>query len=250
MVPESRLRGGDSAVSDPIRVLIVDDDVLVCNTLASYVNRAQGLMLIGTCREGAQAVELLTRSKADVVLMDVRMQGMDGISATKALRQLGVPVKIIVLTTFDEDRMMLAALSAGANGFMLKDSKPESLIEAIHLAHSGGNVISSRPAARLAERYLPASSLSPIAEDGAHGLSPREIAVVRELCRAATNAEIAERLSIAENTVKTYLSTIMDKLNCSSRLKVVIRAFELGLAEPPPRAVPASDPSPPSTPPT
>lgn len=242
-MPDSRGRDSNASTSDLIRVLIVDDDVLVCNTLASYVNRAQGLMLVGTCRDGAQAVDLLTRSRVDVVLMDVRMQGMDGISATRALRQLGVPVKIIVLTTFDEDRTMLAALSAGANGFMLKDSKPESLVEAIHLAHSGGNVISSRPAARLAERYLPAASLSPVPEDGAHGLSPREIAVVRELCRAATNAEIAERLSIAENTVKTYLSTIMDKLNCSSRLKVVIRAFELGLAEPPPRAVPASDSS-------
>ena len=221
--------------SDPIRVLIVDDDVLVCTTLASYINRAPGLQLVGTCREGAQAVELLTRSRVDVVLMDVRMHG---INATRTLRNLAIPVKIIVLTTFDEDRTMLAALSAGANGFMLKDSKPESIIEAIHLAHSGGNVISAQPAARLAERYLPAASLSPVPEDGAHGLSPREIAVVHELCRAASNAEIAERLSISENTVKTYVSAIMDKLNCSSRLKVVIRAFELGLADPPPRSAP------------
>lgn len=243
MVIENRPRDGDQPESGRIRVLIVDDDMLVCTTLASYVNRAQGLQLVGTCRDGAQAVELLTRSRVDVVLMDVRMQGMDGISATRTLRQLGVPVKIIVLTTFDEDRTMLAALSAGANGFMLKDSRPESLIEAIHLAHSGGNVISSRPAARLAERYLPAASLSPMPEDGAHGLSPREIAVVRELCRAATNAEIAERLSIAENTVKTYVSAIMDKLHCTSRLKVVIRAFELGLAEPPSRAAPTSEPT-------
>lgn len=222
--------------SGRIRVMIVDDDALVCTTLASYVNRAPSLHLVGTCRDGAQAVELLTRSRVDVVLMDVRMEGMDGITATRTLRQLRVPVKIIVLTTFDEDRNMLAALGAGANGFMLKDSKPESIIEAIHLAHSGGNVISSRPAARLAERYLPVADLSPMPEHGAHGLSPRELAVLNELCRAATNAEIADRLSISEHTVKTYVSAIMDKLGCSSRLKIVIRAFELGLVEPPPRA--------------
>lgn len=233
---ELRPRTGETGSGEPIRVLIVDDDVLVCKTLSSYVEQVPGLKLVGTCRDGAQAVDLLTRSRVDVVLMDYRMQGMNGISATKTLRQLGIPVKIIVLTTFDEDRTMLGALSAGANGFMLKDSKPEAIIEAIYLAHSGGNVISSKPAARLAARYLPASSLSPEAEDGAHGLSPREIAVVRELCAAASNAEIAERLSIAENTVKTYVSTIMDKLNCSSRLKVVIRAFELGIVDPPPRA--------------
>lgn len=218
-----------------IRVMIVDDDVMVCSTLAAYVNRAPGLTLVGTCRDGAQAVELLTRSPVDVVLMDVRMQVMDGITATRRLREMGLPVKIIVLTTFDEDRNMLAALSAGANGFMLKDSRPESIIEAVNLAHAGGNIISSQPAARLAKRYLPAASLSAAPEHGMHGLSPREIAVVRELCLAATNAEIAERLSITESTVKTYVSTIMEKLGCTSRLKVVIRAFELGLAEPPPR---------------
>ena len=113
--------------------MIVDDDAMVCATLASYVNRAPGLDLVGTCRNGGQAVDLLTRSRVDVVLMDVRMDVMDGITATRTLRQLGVPVKIIVLTTFDDDRNMLAALNAGANGFMLKDSRPEAIVEAINL---------------------------------------------------------------------------------------------------------------------
>lgn len=225
----------------PIRVMIVDDDAMVCATLASYVNRAPGMELVGTCRNGGQAVDLLTKSRVDVVLMDVRMDVMDGITATRTLRKLGVPVKIIVLTTFDDDRNMLAALSAGANGFMLKDSRPEALIEAINLAYSGGSVISARPAARLVKRYLPADSLSEVPQEGAQGLSARELAVLRELCRAASNAEIAERLGIAENTVKTYVSAIMNKLDCTSRLKVVIKAFELGLVEPPPRSTPADE---------
>lgn len=222
-----------------IRVLIVDDDAMVCSTLASYVNRAPGLLLVGTCRNGSQAIDLLTRSRVDVVLMDVRMDTMDGITATKTLRRMNIPVKIIVLTTFDDDRSMLAALCAGANGFMLKDSRPEAIIEAINLAYSGGNVISSKPAARLVKRYLPAQSLSDVPEEGAHGLSARELVVLRELCRAATNAEVGEHLGISENTVKTYVSAIINKLGCTSRLKAVIKAFELGLAEPPPRTTPS-----------
>lgn len=225
----------------PIRVMVVDDDAMVRGTLASYVTRAPGMDLVGTCRNGGQAVDLLTRSRVDVVLMDVRMDVMDGIMATRTLRQLGVPVKIIVLTTFDDDRNMLAALNAGANGFMLKDSRPEAIVEAINLAHSGGNVISSQPAARLVQRYLPADNLSELPQDGAHGLSARELAVLQELCRAASNAEVADRLGIAENTVKTYVSAIMSKLDCTSRLKVVIKAFELGLVEPPPRSTPANE---------
>lgn len=223
----------------PIRVMVVDDDAMVCATLASYVTRAPGMDLVGTCRNGGQAVELLTRSRVDVVLMDVRMDVMDGITATRTLRKLGVPVKIIVLTTFDDDRNMLAALNAGANGFMLKDSRPEAIVEAINLAYSGGNVISAQPAARLVERYLPTENHSELPLEGAHGLSVRELAVLRELCRAASNAEIADRLAIAENTVKTYVSSIMSKLGCTSRLKVVIKAFELGLVDPPPRSTPA-----------
>jgi DNA-binding NarL/FixJ family response regulator len=224
-----------------IRVMIVDDDAMVCATLASYVSRAPGLDLVGSCRNGSQAVDLLMRSRVDVVLMDIRMDVMDGITATRTLRQLGIPVKIIALTTFDDDRNMLAALNAGANGFMLKDSKPESIIEAINLAHSGGSVISAQPAARLVERYLPRHTPSSVPLENAHGLSARELAVLQELCRAASNAEIADRLSIAENTVKTYVSSIIGKLGCTSRLKAVIKAFELGLVEPPPRSTAAAD---------
>jgi DNA-binding NarL/FixJ family response regulator len=222
-----------------IRVLIVDDDAMVCSTLASYISRAPGLVLAGTCRNGSQAVDVLSRSRMDVVLMDVRMEVMDGISATKALRRMNIPVKIIVLTTFDEDRSMLAALSAGANGFMLKDSRPEAIIDAINMAHAGGNVISAKPADRLVRRYLPGQRLSDVPQEDAHGLSARELAVLQELCLAASNAEIGERLGISENTVKTYVSAIISKLGCASRLKAVIKAFELGLVDPPPRSTPS-----------
>lgn len=215
-----------------IRVVVVDDDSLVRNALAGYVTRNTGMRLAGTCRSGRQALELLADHDVDVVLIDVRMPEMDGIEVTRELRRTGSRVKILVLTTFDEDRLMLAALAAGANGFMLKDSAPEAIVEAIQVAHSGGHVISARPATRLAQRYLPQEEWQG-GEVDPHGLTARERAVLRELCRAASNAEIAGALGLSESTVKAHVSTIMDKLNCKSRLKAVIRAFELGLAEPP-----------------
>lgn len=214
--------------ADTIRVVVVDDDSLVRNALSGYVTRSSGMRLVGTCRNGRQALELLAGHGVDVVLMDVRMPEMDGIEVTRELRRTGSRVKILVLTTFDEDKLMLAALAAGANGFMLKDSA----LEAIQVANSGGHVISARPATRLAERYLPQEEWQG-GEVGPHGLTGRERAVLRELCRAASNAEIAGSLGLSESTVKAHVSTIMDKLNCKSRLKAVIRAFELGLAEPP-----------------
>ncbi|NNG20127.1 response regulator transcription factor [Naumannella sp. ID2617S] len=215
-----------------IRVLVVDDDSLVRNALSGYVTRAAGLRLVGTCRDGRHAMEVLADTAVDVVLMDVRMPEIDGIEVTRRLRANGDRTRILVLTTFDEDKLMLAALAAGANGFMLKDSAPEAITEAIQVAYAGGHVISSRPATRLAERYLPQDDWQG-ADTGPHGLTGRELAVLRELCRASSNAEIAHTLGLSESTVKAYVSTIMDKLGCKSRLKAVIRAFELGLAEPP-----------------
>lgn len=227
----------DERPEAPVRVLIADDDSIVRAALTGYVEQATDLTVIDTSADGAAAVARVREGGVDVVLMDVRMPGTGGIEAVAQIRQFDADVTIIVLTTFDTDENMLAALGAGANGFLLKDTRPESLIDAIRVAHHGGSIVSSQPASRLVSRASATTqsekTVTPSRETAAEILTSREIDVLHELCRAASNQEIAERLDLSESTVKSYVSSTMTKLGCQSRLKVVIRAFELGLVEPP-----------------
>lgn len=212
----------------PVTVAIVDDDAIVRAALVAYLTSAEGFEVRHELTNGAEAVSVITRDPVDVVVMDVRMPKLDGIQATQALRSTVPNIKILVITSFDEDGAVRDALSAGANGFLLKDTSPTGLVDAIRAVMQGTSVVSPGPITSLLlqdkrrARPVPAPEL---------GLSPRELQILRLLCAAYSNTEIAEELFVSESTVKTHVSGIMTKMQVPSRLKAVVRAYELGLVE-------------------
>lgn len=212
----------------PVTVAIVDDDAIVRAALVAYLTSAEGFEVRHELTNGAEAVSVITRDPVDVVVMDVRMPKLDGIQATQALRSTVPNIKILVITSFDEDGAVRDALSAGANGFLLKDTSPTGLVDAIRAVMQGTSVVSPGPITSLLlqdkrrARPVPAPEL---------GLSPRELQILRLLCAAYSNTEIAEELFVSESTVKTHVSAIMTKMQVPSRLKAVVRAYELGLVE-------------------
>ena len=213
-----------------ISVMIVDDDPIVRSALTTIIAGAEGMGVVATCADGAEAVTATRAGGVDVILMDVRMPTLDGLSAAKAILARPFAPRIVMLTTYDEDENLLAALSIGASGFLMKDTTAVSLINAVWLAHRGDQVLSGRSARRLADRYLPQE---PKTID--NPLGPREFEVLEALCRACSNAQIAATLHLSESTVKSYVSSIMTKLGTGSRLQTVVRAFELGMVSPPSR---------------
>lgn len=214
----------------PIRVIIVDDDAIVRAALVAYAQAAPELEVVGSYENGAQGAAAVAADPVDVVLMDIRMPVMDGITATERIREAHNHTRVLLLTSFDEDNYMVDALRAGASGFLLKDASPRALVEAVHAVHEGTTVVSPEPLNRLvrsqANRRAAAQRRPQHVE-----LSAREIEVLRHLCQALSNAEIADRVCVAESTVKTHVSAIMSKLGVTSRLKAVVRAYEWGLVE-------------------
>ena len=212
----------------PVTVAIVDDDAIVRAALVAYLTSAEGFEVRHELTNGAEAVAVITRDPVDVVVTDVRMPKLDGIQATRALRSTVPDIKILVITSFDEDGAVRDALSAGANGFLLKDTSPTGLVDAIRAVMQGTSVVSPGPITSLLlqdkRRARPASAPE-------LGLSPRELQILRLLCAAYSNTEIAEELFVSESTVKTHVSAIMTKMQVPSRLKAVVRAYELGLVE-------------------
>ena len=212
----------------PVTVAIVDDDALVRAALVAYLATTDDFEVKHEINNGAEAVTTITRNPVDIVVMDVRMPKLDGIQATAALRRTLPDVKVLVITSFDEDGAVRDALRAGANGFLLKDTSPAGLVEALRAVMQGTSVVSPGPITSLllndkrAARPRSAPEL---------GLSPRELEILRLLCAAYSNTEIAEELFVSESTVKTHVSAIMTKMRVQSRLKAVVRAYELGLVE-------------------
>lgn len=214
-----------------ITVMIVDDDPIVRSALSSYITSAPDLTLVGTCADGAEAVAAVGRGSVDVVIMDIRMPVMDGITATREIRSRHPDVHVLLLTSFDEDDTMVTALRAGAGGFLLKNESPGAVVDAVRAVSRGNTVVTTERVSRLLDqgRRRPAPAApGPGAADGVH-LSQREMEILDLLCRAQSNGEIASGLHLSESTVKTHVSSIMAKLSVGSRLKAVIRAYELGL---------------------
>lgn len=213
----------------PISVIIVDDDAIVRAALVAYASASPTLRVVGSCENGAEAVKMARELTVDVVLMDVRMPVMDGITATEHIRAAFKHTKVLLLTSFDEDNYVINALTAGASGFLLKDTSPRALVDAVHAVHEGTTVVSPEPLGRLVRKRASVSAgrVPPPQVE----LSAREIDILRLLCQALSNTEIAERLFLSESTVKTHVSSIMTKLMVSSRLKAVVRAYEWGLVE-------------------
>lgn len=208
-------------------VAIVDDDAIVRSALVAYLSATPGFTVVHECTDGVQAVEVIVAAPVDVVITDVRMPKLDGIHTTQVLRRAVPDIKILVLTSFDEDGAVREALEAGANGFLLKDTSPQGLIDAIRAVMEGASVVSPGPITSLLLNLKPPKPEPP----ADLGLSPRELHVLQLLCAACSNTEIADALHVSESTVKTHVSAIMGKLNVTSRLKAVVRAYELGLVD-------------------
>lgn len=211
-----------------ITIALVDDDPIVRSALGSYLGTASGMEIVHRCSDGQEALEAIQETPVDVVITDVRMPRMDGIQTTAELRRRYPDVRILVITSFDEDEAVRGALAAGANGFLLKDTSPQGLVDAVRAVVQGTAVVSPGPITRL----LHAPPRPVLTRDApGTGLSPRELEILRLLCNAYSNTEIANELVVTESTVKSHVSAIMAKLGVSSRLKAVVRAYELGLVE-------------------
>ncbi|MBV1850592.1 response regulator [Catellatospora tritici] len=223
-------------MSESLRVVVADDQALVRSGFAMILTAA-GIDVVGEAGDGEAALAAVRRLRPDVVLMDIRMPGMDGLEATRRLLATGpstiagTPTRVIILTTFDLDEYVYAALRAGASGFLLKDVTPDHLVHAVRLVQEGDALLAPSITRRLVDRF---ASGSGVRED--HGALPtltaREREVLVLLARGLSNAELAARLQLGEATVKTHVARILAKLQLRDRVQAVIFAYESGLVAP------------------
>lgn len=220
-----------------VRVLLVDDQALIRMGFALVLAQEDDLDVVGEAADGATALRQVEALRPDVVLMDVRMPGMDGIHATERIVAAHPQVRVLILTTFDLDEYAFAGLRAGASGFLVKDARPSELTEAIRTVARGDAVVSPRITRRLLELFgprlprpeEPASAPHPRVES----LTPRELEVLRLLARGLSNAEIAEELVVSEATVKTHVGNLLVKLGVRDRVQAVVFAYEAGIVASP-----------------
>lgn len=223
-------------MTDPIRVLLVDDQALMRMGFAMVLDAEDDLEVVGEAGDGAAALTQVRALRPRVVLMDVRMPGMNGIDATAAIAAEFPEVRVLVLTTFDLDEYAFAALRAGASGFLLKDSEPAALVAAIRTVASGDAVVAPRVTRRMLELFAPhmpvrADTPPSDTDPRLDSLTPRETEVLRAVARGLSNSEIAAELFVSEATVKTHVGNILAKLAVRDRVQAVIVAYESGLVE-------------------
>ncbi|MGO9081260.1 MAG: response regulator [Streptosporangiaceae bacterium] len=213
-----------------IRIALVDDQELVRAGFRMVLDAQDDMSVVGEAADGVAAVELARRRAADVMVMDARMPRLDGVAATRQIRQAGDRPRILMLTTFDLDEYAFAALKAGASGFLLKDVPPEELLFAIRAVHSGDAVVAPSTTRRLIDQFaplLPAGAAGPPPELA--GLTDREREVLAQVAQGLSNTEIAQRLFVSEATVKTHVGRILAKLGLRDRVQAVVFAYEHGL---------------------
>ncbi|MFH8470907.1 response regulator [Streptomyces sp. NPDC017991] len=221
-----------SEMSGPIRVVVVDDQPLIRAGFAMVLAAQGDIDVVGEAENGADALALLASTEADVVIMDIRMPVMDGVEATRRIRQLSPSPAVLVLTTFDTDEDAFAALQAGASGFLLKNTPPEEVVGAIRVVASGESVVAPRVTRQLLDRFAGKLALTPRHEERLELLSTREKEVLGLIAEGLSNREIAARLVIAEATVKTHFGNILTKLDLRDRVQAVIFAYDAGLVAP------------------
>ncbi|GAA2396341.1 response regulator transcription factor [Nonomuraea africana] len=212
-----------------IRILLVDDERMVCAHLRAILSRADDLEVVGEAHDGAEAVEAIVRLSPDVVLMDIRMPGVDGLAATEHACRLPDPPKIIVLTTFDLDEYAVRALRAGAVGFLLKDTDPEDLTGIVRVAADGHAVISPALTRRLISAFAPGEPARQAARARVAELTERETEVLICLAEGLSNSQTGSRLFLSETTVKGYVSRLLGKLDCANRTQAALLAHDAGL---------------------
>ena len=219
----------------PVRVLLVDDDDLMRAGLKAVLSSDERVDVVGEAGDGRSAVEQARRLRPDVVLMDVRMPDLDGISATRDVLDTSGEVKVVILTTFEQDDYIFGALNAGASGFLLKRTSPEQLLAAIQTVAAGDSLLSPSVTRTVINQMArqPAPQLGP--NRLLEGLTPREREVLELLARGLSNGEIASELVIEESTVKTHVKRILMKLRLRDRIQAVIFAYESGVTQPGPK---------------
>ena len=220
----------DASSPRTTRIIIVDDDPIVREVLTTALGSETDIEVVAVVANGAEAVDVVHARTVDVVLMDVQMPVLDGVAATSRILALGGGTRVLLLTTFDDDSFLDGGLAAGASGFLLKTTPPEQIAEAIRTVRAGGKVLSPGPAGRVLDRYVRGQSPR-VASTEDLDLSEREQEVLRLLCQARTNREIARRLGLTQAAVKADISSMMRKMGVSSRLDVVVEAHRRGLAD-------------------
>jgi DNA-binding NarL/FixJ family response regulator len=216
-------------VTEPLRVVVADDQALV-RTGFRMILTADGIEVAAEATNGVEAVDAVRRTRPDVVLMDIRMPEMDGLEATRRiLTGASDEPRVVMLTTFDLDHYVYAALSAGASGFLLKDVTPEHLVAAVRTVRYGDALLAPVITRRLVERFARRTPDTTALHRDLAALTPRELEVLRRLAQGLSNAELADRLHLSEATVKTHVSRILAKLSLRDRAQAVVIAYETGL---------------------
>ena len=214
-----------------LRVVIADDQALVRTGFRMILN-ARGIEVVGEASDGAEAVEAVRRLAPDVVLMDIRMPTMDGLEATRRILASPTDCRVLILTTFDLDQYVYAALAAGASGFLLKDVTPEHLAAAVRLVTTGDALLAPSITRRLVERFATPAPAQPAIHRDLAALTPRELEVLTLMGHGLSNAELAAELTLSEATVKTHVARIFAKLTLRDRAQAVVLAYETGLVSP------------------
>ncbi len=219
-----------------IRVLLADDQALVRGGFQMILSAQPEIEVVGEADSGREAIDLANRLAPDVILMDVRMPNIDGLEATRRLVELGTTARIVILTTFDLDEYVYAAIRAGASGFLLKDVRPQQLVDAIEVVAAGDALLAPSVTQRLLARFAEALTRPEERASDLSLLTERELEVLTLVAAGLSNAELAERLFLSETTVKTHVSSVLRKLSLRDRVQAVVFAYEAGLVRP--RATP------------
>jgi DNA-binding NarL/FixJ family response regulator len=224
-----------SSPTSRIKVLVVDDEALVRSGFRLILSTEDDIDVVGEAANGLEAIQLAQRLTPDVVLMDIRMPQLDGVEATKQLAEAGH--RVLILTTFDLDEYLFAAVKAGASGFLLKDVPPDDLIEAVRAVSRGDALVEPRMTRRLLVEFARSGAGSMAGRGGPvppgwNDLTDREVEVFQAMARGLSNAEIAEELFISETTVKSHVAHVLMKLQLRDRVQAVVLAYESGLVAP------------------
>ncbi|PJJ73568.1 DNA-binding NarL/FixJ family response regulator [Diaminobutyricimonas aerilata] len=215
-----------------IRVLLADDQDLVRGGFRVILETEPGIAVVGEARDGVEAVRLADELRPDVICMDVQMPNLDGLEATRRIRDSGNPAAVAILTTFDRDDYLFEALSAGASGFLLKNASPEKLIEAVQSLAAGDALLAPDVTRRVIERFAGGPISGAVPSPAVDDLTDRELEVLGLVARGMSNAEIAKHLFLGEATVKTHVSKVLMKLGLRDRIQAVVFAYEHGIVVP------------------